>query len=146
VAAFNNSRSPLNYRQLSYYLPSGTILTTDINLHACAHLFTSDRNNLSVVSRATGFNDQVRTSSKNLVLKDRVWAIQEACTPRSEGGRGMHRSRMWNESGTHVASTWQDGFVRQAGDQKQKRLWIEGRSGLVGCIRDESKGLVRYEL
>jgi acyl-CoA thioesterase len=84
-------------------------------------------------------------SSKDLVLRNREWLCQEAWTPRSEGGRGLHESRIWDERGMHVASTWQDGLVRKADreeDQKQKRSWFEGMERMGGL----RKGLGRYKL
>jgi acyl-CoA thioesterase len=57
------------------------------------------------------------------------WYIQEAWTPRSGQGRGMHESRIWSPSGKHVASTWQEGLVRRAErveDEKQRLMWEEG--------------------
>jgi acyl-CoA thioesterase len=61
---FNESRSPIDRRQLTFYtlrgslpLPTapyppatGTIsLTREANLHACAHLYASDRNSLFII-------------------------------------------------------------------------------------------------
>ena len=161
MTAFNKSKSALDYRQLSYYQAIGSIPLTDLNLHACAHLFASDRNSVFVVSQATGFGDQVgamgslshsvvfHVSSKNLVLKDGAWWIQEAWTPRSEGGRGIHQSRIWDESGTHIASTWQDGLARKADkeqDQKQKKLWFEGMERAGRLYKDETNDLGRPKL
>lgn len=63
-------------------------------------------------------------------MKDGEWWCQEAWTPRSEGGRGMHESRIWDVRGVHVASSWQDGLVRKAekpGElHKQRLMWVEG--------------------
>lgn len=44
------------------------------------------------------------------------WWVQEAWTPRSAQGRGVHESWIWSPDGTHVASTWQEGLVRQSED------------------------------
>ena len=79
---------------------------TDYNLHACAYLYASDRNSVFLISNAVGYGDEVgsmaslshsvvfHVSSKDLVLKDWEWWCQEAWTPRSEGGRGVHESRI----------------------------------------------------
>jgi len=40
------------------------------------------------------------------------WFCQEAWTPRTEDGRGVHESKIWDHSGLHVASTLQEGFIR----------------------------------
>jgi hypothetical protein len=43
----------------------------------------------------------------------RKWFVQESWLTRAAGGRGLHTSRMWDyESGTHLATTIQDGLVR----------------------------------
>lgn len=149
MRAFNTNMPPSEYRQLTYYRPLGLLPPTDYNLHACAHLYASDRNSLFVVSNAVGFGDEVsvmgslshsvvlHVGSAELVLRGGQWWCQEAWTPRSEGGRGLHESRIWDVAGRHVASTWQDGLVRRAErvqDQKMKRAWIEGMesSGFSG--------------
>jgi hypothetical protein len=142
MSSYNKNKSPTEYRQLAYYRPIGTIPPTLYNLHACAHLYASDRNSLFIISNALGFQEEVGTmgslshsvvfhvSSKELVLKDGEWWCQESRTPRSGDGRGMHESRLWDPSGeVHIASSWQDGLVRKAEreeDQKQRLLWFEG--------------------
>ncbi|KAF2451393.1 acyl-CoA thioesteras-like protein [Karstenula rhodostoma CBS 690.94] len=43
----------------------------------------------------------------------RKWFVQESWLTRAAGGRGLHTSRMWDyESGTHLATTLQDGLIR----------------------------------
>jgi len=130
MTAYNNSKSTINYRQLSYYRLIGTISASNPNLHACAHLFASDRNSLFVISNALGIPnriDQMGSLSHSVVFhvrsekllfteavhNDAQWFCQEAWTPRSLGGRGIHESKIWDASGLHVASTWQDGLVRR---------------------------------
>jgi acyl-CoA thioesterase len=45
--------------------------------------------------------------------KQRKWYMQEVWTDRAEGGRGLHRSRIWDpDTGRHLATTIQDGLVR----------------------------------
>jgi acyl-CoA thioesterase len=153
----HNTSDPLSYRTLSLYQPVGTLPTSLPNLHACAHLYASDKNSLFVISNALGFGDHVGTMgslshsvvfhvrSDELLFKRQKdggkgmgeWWIQEAWTPRSGQGRGMHESRMWSPKGVHVASTWQEGLVRKAEreeDEKQRLLWEEGmrRTGRLG--------------
>lgn len=116
-----------SYRQLHYYRSRYAIPLTSPNLHACAHLFASDRNSLYLISNALEIGNQIAKmgslshsvvfhvqSKELLLLDDETWFCQEAWTARSEGGRGMHESKIWNEKGLHVASTWQDGMVRKA--------------------------------
>ena len=153
----HNTSEPFTYRTLSLYRPFGTLPPSLPNLHACAHLYASDKNSLFLVSNALGFGDHVGTMgslSHSVVFHVRVeellfqaehakeseteeWWIQEACTPRSGQGRGMHESKLWGPKGVHVASTWQEGLVRKAGrveDEKQRLMWEEGmrRGGRLG--------------
>jgi acyl-CoA thioesterase II len=158
MSSFNEGKSPADYRQLTYYHPIGTLPETDYNLHACAHLYASDRNSCFIISNAVGMGDEINAmaslshsvvfhvSSKDLMLREREWWCQEAWTPRSGGGRGMHESRIWDQRGVHVASTWQDGLVRKGEDQKQKWAWIDGmeRKGKLG--KEELKTLGRAKL
>jgi acyl-CoA thioesterase len=154
MSAYNKSKPSIDYRQLLYYQPLGPIPPTDYNLHACAHLYASDRNSLWVVSNALGFSDSVgnmaslshsvvfHVSSKELVLREGEWWCQESWTPRSGGGRAMHESRIWGPSGVHVASSWQDGLVRRAEDkkgEKQRIMWFENMKRL-GKIPGERGG------
>jgi hypothetical protein len=62
MAEYNMSKSPTDYRHLSYYRPIGLIPPSSYNLHACAHLYASDRNSLFIISNAAGFGDEVGTS------------------------------------------------------------------------------------
>lgn len=53
--------------------------------------------------------------------KSRKWYLQEVWTSRAEGGRGLHRSRIWNpDTGVHLATTIQDGLVRFKADSDPK--------------------------
>jgi hypothetical protein len=142
---YNTPLNPSSYRQLSYYSVLGQIPPRATNLHACAHLYASDRNSLFLISNALGFPNHVakmgslshsvvfHVPSTGLLIHpvgenpsngggadgdddddDAKWFCQEAWTPQSGGGRGMHESRIWAADGTHVASTWQDGLLRRA--------------------------------
>jgi acyl-CoA thioesterase II len=161
MSLFNESKSPADYRTLTYYRCIGSMPPTDYNLHACAHLYASDRNSCFIISNAVGFGDEVsamaslshsvvfHVSSKDLVLTEGEWWCQEAWTPRSEGGRGMHESRIWDKRGLHVASSWQDGLVRKAErveDQKQKWGWVEEMERMGTLGREQLKALGRFKL
>jgi acyl-CoA thioesterase II len=161
MSAFNASKHPIDYRQLTYYRCLGPLPPKDYNFHACAHLYASDRNSCFIISNAVGFGDEVNVmgslshsvvfhvKSEDLVLRDGEWWCQEAWTPRSEGGRGIHESRIWDVRGLHVASTWQDGLVRKAEreeDQKQKRAWFEGMERAGKLKRGEREGLGKTKL
>lgn len=154
MSEYNSSKAPEDWRQLSYYRPIGKLPLDQPNLHACLHLYASDRNSLFMISNAVGFGDEVgsmgslshsvvfHVSSQDLLSLEGDWWCQEAWTPRSEGGRGMHESRIWNSKKIHIASTWQDGLVRKAESEavlKQRALWTESmrRKGLIS--NEESK-------
>jgi hypothetical protein len=148
MSSHNTSKPPLAHRELALYRPLGLLPRSLPNLHACAHLYASDRNSLSLISKALGFGDHVGTMgslshyvifhvrSEELLFRakgenggDAEWWVQEAWTPRSGQGRGVHESRIWSPMGVHVASTWQEGLVRRAervGEEKQRLLWEEG--------------------
>ncbi len=50
-------KDPIDYRQLQYYQVSGRIPREDVNLHACAHLYASDRNSMFLVTNALGIGN-----------------------------------------------------------------------------------------
>lgn len=139
MSSYNNSKPPEEWRQLQYYKPVGRIPSDLPNLHACAHLFASDRNSLFIISNAGGFGDQIgamgslshavvfHVNSQDLMFEEDKWLCQEAWTPRSEGGRGMHESRIWNSDEVLIASTWQDGLVRKAGGESKVAVWMGGK-------------------
>ncbi|KAJ4301367.1 hypothetical protein N0V90_003459 [Kalmusia sp. IMI 367209] len=172
---YNEKRAPIDRRQLTFYTlrgalplptapypppPQGSIkLTREANLHACAHLYASDRNSLFLIPNHLGRpRDFTRMASlshtvifhvgiRELLMppepriahlkavptlfedgplplcniegdktgdKDgRKWFVQESWLARAAGGRGLHTSRMWDyETGTHIATTMQDGLIR----------------------------------
>lgn len=107
------------------------------NLHACAHLYASDRNSLFLAQRALGFEKlagQVGSLShtvnfhgyaSELLMIDEVTGslkeyIQESWTSNSGADRVTHNSRIWDrETKRVVASTVQDGMMRiQPGERK----------------------------
>jgi acyl-CoA thioesterase len=159
----NSTKHPSDWTNINIYRPIGIISLEDYNLNACAHIYASDRNSLYIVSNAVGFGDEVGTmgslshsvvlhvSSKELPLKTGEWWIQEAWTPRSGQGRGMHESRIWDSTGKHIASSWQEGMVRRAEsttDQKQRLYWEEGMRRRAALMGEETRkeGLGKHKL
>lgn len=132
MSAYNAPRKPLDRRQLQFYTTIGSMppASQDANLHACAHLYASDRNGLFVITNHLGAGDDysaMATLSHSVVFhlgakelemaeqdgRDaRKWYCQESRVSRASGGRGMLESRIWSESGVHIATTWQDGLVK----------------------------------
>ncbi|KAK5939264.1 hypothetical protein PMZ80_008567 [Knufia obscura] len=122
-----------------------------INLHACAHLYASDRNSLFLAQRALGFErsfGQVGSLSHtvnfhgyapDLVMVDEKTGrlkefVQESWTSNSGADRVTHNSRMWDkEAGRVFATTVQDGMMRiQHGEKK-------GLIDYEALLRRESK-------
>lgn len=131
------ARETIDYRQLQYYRVIGNIPREDVNLHACAHLYASDRNSMFLVTNALGIGDGfgrmaslshtviLHVGAEGLLMVDQKgegrWFCQEAWTERSGGGRGLHVSRLWDEMGVHVGSTWQDGMLRLKKGENEKK-------------------------
>lgn len=132
MAPHNEPLSPFQRRQLYYYRVIGT-LPPDPNLHACAHLYASDRNSLFIVANhldvgksfQQGYTQMGSLShtvvfhvpaTDLMMIKDegaeRLWYCKEDWTTRAGGGRGIHNSRLVGPGGIHVASSWQEGMVR----------------------------------
>lgn len=132
-----NSRisSPIDYRQLQLYRLIGSIDPKDLNLHACAHLYASDRNSLFLITHALGIGDDfinMASLSHTVIFhadgeglkmagnqsSGNKWFAQEGWTGRTEGNRGTHESRIWDGSGMLLATTLQDGMIRIKKDMK----------------------------
>ena len=129
-----------DYRQLCFYrmivdsdqssLGGDTVTKDDyVNLNACFHIYTSDRNSLFLIQRALGYADRkasmgslshtviLHASAEQLKPTDASgkpkWFVQEGWTPNSGDNRGTHESRMWDyEAGRILATTFQDGMMR----------------------------------
>lgn len=159
----NSSKRSSDWTNLTFYRSIGTLPPDNYNLHACAHMYASDRNGMFLISNAVGFGDEISTIGslshsiilhvprKEMLLKDGTWWVQEYWTPRSGQGRGMHESRIWDVRGNHVASTWQEGMVRRAEnreEQKNRLLWEEGMRRMERPFDDETQkeGFVKHKL
>jgi acyl-CoA thioesterase II len=171
---FNDTRAPSDRRQLIFYTLRGSLplptapfppvaasvpVTREANLHACTHLYASDRNSLFLIpnhlDRGRDFTRMASLSHtvifhvgiKDLLMppeprinhpdadptafedgpmplcnidgytggdKDgRKWFVQESWFTRAASGRGLHQSRLFDyTTGTHIATTMQDGLIR----------------------------------
>ncbi|KIW33806.1 acyl-CoA thioesterase II [Cladophialophora immunda] len=112
----------------------------DLNLHAAAHLYASDRNSLFLIQRALGY-EAVRTTMASLShtvifhgLADHLrmvdddddhdddhdrprraskWFVQESWTSNGGDNRGCHHSLLWDpRAGRVIGTTLQDGMLR----------------------------------
>lgn len=128
MTPINTSLSPFDRRQLFFYRAIGD-LPLDPNIHACAHLYASDRNSLFIVANHFGVSDRFthmaslshtvvfHSSALNILLQDQSskekhWFCQEVWTTRAGGGRATHHSRIIGPGGVHVATTFQEGMIR----------------------------------
>lgn len=60
-------------------------------------------------------------SSKVADESKRKWFLQESWSTRSNEGRALHTSRLWDpDTGLHLATTMQDGLIRYAPGTKLK--------------------------
>jgi acyl-CoA thioesterase len=140
------------YRQLLFYrliqdndLSEKGEAEIDLNLHAAAHLYASDKNSLFLVQRALGY-ETVRTTmaslshtvvfhgpAAHLSMVDEdgksKWFVQEAWTSNGGDNRGCHNSLLWNfDTGRLVGTTIQDGMLRFP-------------AGAVETVKTKEKGL-----
>lgn len=148
MTPYNAPLSAFDRRQLHFYRVLG-MLSPDPNLHACAHLYASDRNSLFIVANHLDVGDTFtsmaslshtvvfHTPSAQFLLhpdnvqdeKDRVWFAKEDWTTRAAGGRGIHHSRMIGPGGVHVATSWQEGMVRIGkGKNKNEIRYLESKT------------------
>jgi len=130
MAAYNDRRRTVDRRALQWYMALGTLppAATHANLHACAHLFASDRNSLFPVPAFVGVANNYSAMASlshavvfhcegaDLAMVERDgaprWFCQEFRVERVAHGRAFVTSRIWREDGLHVASQNQDGLVR----------------------------------
>lgn len=133
-------RQLLFYRLIQDDVPSERAQAAhDLNLHAAAHLYASDKNSLFLVQRALGYENVPTTMAslshtvifhglaQNLCMVDSVgnskWFVQEASTSHSGDNRGCHNSVLWDcESGRVIGTTIQDGMLRFPADLVERRI------------------------
>ena len=127
MTPYNQSVSPLDRRQLMFYRIIGS-MSEDPNLHACAHLYASDRNSLFVVANHLDVGNDFtqmaslshtvvfHTPAEDLITLSadghRKWFTKEDWTSRAAGGRGIFQSRIIGPGGKHVATSFQEGVMR----------------------------------
>lgn len=127
-----------------------TAAKMDLNLHAAAHLYASDKNSLFLVQRAMGYS-QVRTTmaslshtvlfhggADSLCMIDpqtgkSKWFVQESWTSHGGDNRACHNSLLWDCDGLEdgkasrvIATTIQDGMMRFPSEGVKK---VYGQAG-----------------
>lgn len=137
MAAYNSTRSVVDKRQLQWYSVLGDMpsISEQPNLHACAHLYASDRNSLVLVPNVVEVGNDYsaiaslshtvvfHSEASDLAMTDADgrprWFCQEFQVDRVSYGRGYVTSRIWREDGVHVASQSQDGLIRMRGSNER---------------------------
>jgi len=153
MTAYNEPHSPLDRRSLLIYTTIGAMPKgrNHLVLHACAHLYLSDKHSLEFAAAHTSLHKRwtamaslshtviFHTTGPALVLgqtgievneqQKEKWFVQEVWTDRVVDGRIVHKSKIYSEDGVHVASTMQDGLLRLAPeDQRDVEGGTEGWS------------------
>jgi acyl-CoA thioesterase II len=144
----DGGQATARYRQLQFYriILDGAGGPPDLNLHAAAHLYASDRNSLFLIQRALGY-ENVRTNmaslshtvvfqgpAEQLCMVDESgkakWFVQEAWTSNGGDNRGTHKSLLWDHTaGRVVGESLQDGMLRFPADlveEVRQGLQVEG--------------------
>ncbi|KAI9784347.1 MAG: hypothetical protein M1839_002408 [Geoglossum umbratile] len=135
---YNDDRPPLDRRHVFFYSAVGALPSADSepNLHACAHLYASDRESLFVVARHLMLTENwksLKSLSQTVMFhmgaealsmcdergKDN-WFCQEGWTDRVSDGRCLYHTRIWDENGRHVATTIQDGLMKLTFDSEDE--------------------------
>lgn len=117
----------------------------DPNLAACAHLYHSDRESVWSIMRQYELIEvlEIASSLSHTVIfhtgpdkikfhdvRGRRWFYLETGSDRVGDGRGVHKGRIYDRDGNHVASTMQDGAIRvKWKTEEQKRLKLERMHG-----------------
>jgi acyl-CoA thioesterase len=115
-------------------LDKDEIRSLEINLHATAHLYASDRNSLFHITNlheASADIKRIASITHSLIFhgtpeemlfsesEPGKWFVQEVWSDWSGNGRGLHNSRLWRwpENGPDVlvGSSLQDGLIRYKG-------------------------------
>jgi acyl-CoA thioesterase len=109
----------------------------DLNLHACAHLYASDRNSLFLAQRALGHESvvgQLGSLAHTIIFHGPISSakmvddrgrrkiyVQESWTSNSAADRVCHNSRLWDYAeGRVIMTTLQDGMMRIPVDAKHR--------------------------
>jgi len=130
MTAYNKLRETVDRRQLQYYRTMGIMppIANDANLHACAHLYASDRNGLFPIPNFLELgNDYLAIASLNHTVIFHVeaeglrmteddgkthWFVNEEAIDKIAHGRALAVMKLWREDGLHVATCFQDGMLR----------------------------------
>jgi hypothetical protein len=127
--------------ELTKGLDEDGIRSLNVNLHACAHMYASDRNSLFHISNlhdSSSFIKRIASISHAVIFHgqpedllfttdaggaEQRWFMQEVWSDWTGNGRALHQSRLWQwdeKTGTKelVGTTIQDGLLRLRGDPK----------------------------
>lgn len=138
-----NGSKVSQWRQLIFYRMRkegpGDLDEMNLNLHACAHMYASDRNSLFLAQRALGYEKELAPmgslahsvvfhgAAEDMRMVDEKdddkWFVQEAWTSASGENRLVHNSRLWDyKEGKIIAQTTQDGMMRIPLETSESKL------------------------
>ncbi|KAG7129561.1 hypothetical protein HYQ44_001556 [Verticillium longisporum] len=138
MAAFNEGKSLQDRRELILYRLRAPLPASAPNHHILAHVYESDRNGILMLANHAGlgmslaagasltYSYFVHVNPEQAVMKygaeedEGVWWIQETFFPRVANGRGTLMIKTWSPEGLHVATGYQDGFIKGFKDNKEK--------------------------
>ncbi|KAM0271958.1 hypothetical protein ACHAQH_008865 [Verticillium albo-atrum] len=137
MSAFNEGRPLQERRELILYRLRAPLPADEPNHHILAHVYESDRNGLLMLANNVGlgmslaagasltYSYFVHVNPELAGMKygdegDDVWWIQETFFPRVANGRGTLMIRTWSPTGIHVATGYQDGFMKGFNDGKER--------------------------
>ncbi|KAM0329505.1 hypothetical protein ACHAQA_004814 [Verticillium albo-atrum] len=137
MTTFNEGKPLQEKRELILYRLRAPLAGNEPNHHVLAHVYESDRNGLLMIVNHVGLgmslaagasltyayfvhvNPELAVMEYGSETED-VWWIQEVFFPRVSNGRGTLMIKTWSPAGVHVATGYQDGFMKQIKETKEK--------------------------
>ncbi|KAL9944534.1 hypothetical protein D7B24_000228 [Verticillium nonalfalfae] len=138
MAAINEGKPLQARRELILYRLRAPLPASAPNHHILAHVYESDRNGILMLANHAGlgmalaagasltYSYFVHVNPEQAVMKygaqedESVWWIQETFFPRVANGRGTLMIKTWSPEGLHVATGYQDGFIKGFKDVNEK--------------------------
>ncbi|KAJ4990513.1 acyl-CoA thioesterase II [Stagonosporopsis vannaccii] len=140
MSAYNAHRHPLDKRQLTFYslrgslpLPTapfppplnGTLnLTREANLHACAHLYASDRNSLFIIpNHLNRARDFTRMASLSHSVIFHVGARELLMPPEPRIDHANADRTLWEDEALSLCAL--DGYEEGGRDGDGRKWWVQ---------------------
>ncbi|KAH6661339.1 thioesterase-like superfamily-domain-containing protein [Truncatella angustata] len=131
MRSFNNGRPLHERRELILYRLLAPLPPDEPAAHVMVHAYEADRNGILMVVNHIGWGHDfgrvaslsnsivVHTNPADAIMQNGGWWVQEVLIGRSDAGRGMLHSKIWDPKGQHVATCYQDGILRNKGARRQ---------------------------